>query len=259
MRRFILALLCCSIPAAPAFAWGQTGHRVTGAVADHYLSGLARAQIQLLLGTETLAQASTWPDDMRSDTAAFWQKTASPFHYVTIPAGRTHAQAGAPPEGDAVTALARFARTLRDPNASREEKRLALRFSIHIVGDLHQPLHAGRPGDRGGNDVKLSWFGEATNLHSVWDSKMIDSRQLSHSELAGWLAEAITPAQVVAWSSADPEVWIAESVALRETVYPAGPSPELSYAYAYQHGPALDGRLSRAGVRIAAYLNRIFG
>lgn len=259
MRRYVFALLCCAIPAGPAFAWGQTGHRVTGAVADHYLSGLARANIQLLLGTESLAQAATWPDEMKSDPAEFWQKTASPFHYVTVPTGSSRASAGAPPEGDGVTALARFAATLRNPNASLEEKRLALRFSIHIVGDLHQPLHAGRPGDRGGNDVKVSWFGDPSNLHSVWDSGMIDSRQLSHSELAGWLVAAIRPEQVVAWSSADPEVWIAESVALRETVYPAGVNPKLSYLYAYQHGAELDGRLSRAGVRIAAYLNRIFG
>ena len=259
MRRFILALLACALPATPAFAWGQTGHRVTGAVADHYLSGLARAHVRLLLGTETLAQAATWPDDMRSDPAPFWQRTANPFHYVTVPAGSTHAATGAPPEGDAATALARFAAVLRDPAASLEDKRTALRFSIHIVGDLHQPLHAGRPGDRGGNDVKVSWFGEATNLHSVWDSGLIDSRQLSHSELAGWLVGAIAPEQVVAWSNPDPEVWIAESVALRETVYPAGPAPKLSYAYAYQHGAELDGRLSRAGVRIAAWLNRVFG
>lgn len=259
MRRFILALLCSALPAAPALAWGATGHRVTGAVADRYLSGVARANVELLLGSEGLAQAATWPDDMRSDPAEFWQKTASPYHYVTVPTGKTHAEVGAPPEGDSVTALARFAQILRDPNASLADRRLALRFTIHIIGDLHQPLHAGRPGDRGGNDVKVSWFGEPTNLHSVWDSKMIDSRQLSHSELAGWLAGAITPDQVIAWSNPDPEAWIAESVALRETVYPAGPSPKLSYDYAYRHQQALDGRLSRAGVRIAAYLNKLFG
>jgi len=257
MRRIVIALLCCTLPAGPAFAWGQTGHRVTGAIADPYLSGVARARVRLLLGTESLAQAATWPDDMRSDPAEFWQKIASPWHYVTIPAGRTHAEAGAPPEGDAVTALARYRQVLRDPDASLDDKRLALRFTIHIIGDLHQPLHAGRPGDRGGNDVKVTWFGDQTNLHSVWDSGMIDSRQLSHSELAGWLAGAITPEQVIAWSSADPEVWIAESVALRETLYPA--SPKLSYAYAYQFGRALDGRLSRGGVRIAAWLNEVLG
>ena len=77
MRRFILALLCCAIPAGPAFAWGATGHRVTGAIAEQYLSGVARANVRLLLGTESLAQAATWPDDMRSDPAEYWQKTAS--------------------------------------------------------------------------------------------------------------------------------------------------------------------------------------
>lgn len=257
MRRFILAFLCFALPAGPALAWGQTGHRVTGAIAEQYLSGVARAHVRLLLGSESLAQASTWPDDMRSDPAEYWQKTASPFHYVTVPAGSSRAAAGAPPEGDAVTALERFAQVLRDPGASAADKRLALRFSIHIIGDLHQPLHAGRPGDRGGNDVKVTWFGEQTNLHSVWDSGMIDSRALSHAELAAWLTGAITPEQVIAWSNPDPEAWIAESVALRETIYPAG--PKLSYSYAHQHGAALDGRLSRGGVRIAAYLNRIFG
>ncbi|HEX8223482.1 MAG TPA: S1/P1 nuclease [Allosphingosinicella sp.] len=257
MRRFILALLCCALPASPALAWGQTGHRVTGAIAENYLSGVARANVRLLLGPESLAQAASWPDDMRSDPAEFWQKTADPWHYVTVPAGSTHAATGAPPEGDAVSALARFAATLRNPAASPADKRLALRFTIHIIGDLHQPLHAGRPGDRGGNNVKVSWFGAETNLHSVWDSKMIDSRQLSHSELAGWLAASIAPEQVIAWSNPDPAAWIAESVELRETVYPT--DPKLSYAYSYRYGGAVDARLSRSGVRIAAYLNRIFG
>jgi hypothetical protein len=257
MRRFILSALCCAIPASPAFAWGQTGHRVTGAIAENYLSGVARANVRLLLGSESLAQAATWPDEMRSDPAEFWRKTADPWHYVTVPAGSSRAAAGAPAEGDAVTALARFAETLRDPNSSAADKRLALRFTIHIIGDLHQPLHAGRPGDRGGNDVKVTWFGADTNLHSVWDSKMLESRQLSHSELAGWLAGSITLEQIIAWSNPDPAAWIAESVELRETLYPA--DPKLSYAYPYRYGSALDGRLSRAGVRIAAYLNRIFG
>jgi hypothetical protein len=257
MRRYVLALLCWALPACPAFAWGANGHRVTGAVADQYLSGVARANVRLLLGTESLAQAATWPDDMRSDAAEYWRKTANPFHYVTVPTGSRHDALAAPPEGDAVTALAGFAATLRDPKASVEDRRLALRFIVHIIGDLHQPLHAGRPGDRGGNDVKVTLFGEPTNLHSVWDSGLIDSRRLAYSELAAWLVGAITPEQVIAWSNPDPEAWIAESVALRETLYPA--DPKLTYAYAYRFGPTVDARLSRGGVRIAAYLNRLFG
>ena len=96
MHRFLAALLCFVVPAGPALAWGQTGHRVTGAVAERYLSGVARANVQLLLGTESLAEAATWPDDMKSDAAEFWRRTASPWHYVTVPQGQTYAEAGAP-------------------------------------------------------------------------------------------------------------------------------------------------------------------
>jgi hypothetical protein len=243
-------------PQSPAFAWGVTGHRVTGAIAEDNLSGVARANVRLILGTETLAQASTWPDEQRANPAEFWQKTASPWHYVTVPTGSDYTPALAPPEGDAVTALTRFTATLRDPQASLDDKRLALRFLVHIIGDLHQPLHAGRPGDRGGNDVAVTWFGKPTNLHAVWDSAMIDDRQLSWSELTAWLERAITPDQVIAWSDTRPTTWIAESARLRETIYPA--DPKLASAYAYQHRAAIDNRLSMAGVRIAAYLNWVF-
>jgi hypothetical protein len=243
-------------PQGPAFAWGAIGHRVTGAIAEDNLDGTARAHVRLILGDETLAQAATWPDEQRSDPAEFWQKTASPWHYVTVPAGTAYTTALAPPEGDAVTALTRFAATLRDPRASLADKQLALRFTVHIIGDLHQPLHAGRPGDRGGNLVAVTWFGKPTNLHALWDSAMIDDRQLSYLEMAAFLKHAITPAQVIAWDDVRPATWIGESVALRETIYPA--SPDLGFAYAWKNRQAVDTRLSMAGVRIAAYLNWVF-
>ncbi|TKV40706.1 S1/P1 Nuclease, partial [Sphingobium sp. MP9-4] len=197
MRKLILPLILLSIT-SPAFAWGPIGHRVTGAIADRNLSGVARANVQLLLGDEDLAQAATWPDDMKSDPADFWQKQASPWHYVTVREGDAYTSADAPPEGDAMSALARFTATLRDPAASMDDKRLALRFVVHIIGDLHQPLHAGGGNDRGGNDMKVSWFGRSTNLHSVWDSAMIEQRSLSYSELADWLARSITPREIIA-------------------------------------------------------------
>ena len=87
---------------------------------------------------------------MRSNPEHFWQEVAGPFHYVTIPEGKTYAEVGAPDEGDSVTALAQFRKVLLDPKASREQKQLALRFTVHIIGDLHQPLHAGNGTDRGG-------------------------------------------------------------------------------------------------------------
>ncbi len=253
----ILSLVTLSLlMTSPAQAWGPIGHRITGAIADENLSGLARANVGILLGSEDLAQGATWPDDMKSDPADFWQKKASPWHYVTVREGDDYKASDAPAEGDAMTALTRFTATLRDTRASLEDKRLALRFIVHIIGDLHQPLHAGGGNDRGGNDFKVTWFGRTSNLHSVWDSGMIEQRSLSYSEYAHWLSRAITPQQVISWSDIRPTTWLHESISLRKTIYPADPA--ISWVYAYQHREELDDRLGRAGVRIAAYLNWVF-
>ncbi|AEG49670.1 S1/P1 nuclease [Sphingobium chlorophenolicum L-1] len=249
---FALPLLA----ATPVQAWGPVGHRITGAIADRNLSGAARAQVQMLLGVEDLAEAATWPDDMKSDPAEFWRKTASPWHYVTVGEGDHYSPSDAPKEGDAITALKRFTATLRDARASVEDRRLALRFVVHILGDLHQPLHAGGGGDRGGNDVKVTFFGQATNLHSVWDSGLIEQRALSYSEHAAWLSRSIAPRDTIDWSASGPATWLRESIALRKTIYPA--DPDLSWDYVYRHRAELDDRLRRGGVRIAAYLNAIF-
>ena len=255
MRAILAALLIVLTP-ANALAWGQTGHRVTGAIAEPMLSRHAAREVRAILGNETLAEASTWADDMRSNPDAFWQTTANPWHYVTIPEGRTYDEVGAPAEGDAITALARFRDTLRDPNASPEEKQLALRFTLHIIGDLHQPLHAGNGTDRGGNDIRVTLLREPTTLHAVWDSGMIDRRQLSHTELTAFLTRRITPTLRRQWWEPDPLVWIAESAAIRDAIYPA--SDELSWDYAYEHRERLDARLMQGGVRMAAYLNTIW-
>jgi hypothetical protein len=254
--RAVIIVACLSVVATPAFAWGQNGHRVTGAIAEQHLTSQARQQVRALLGVETLAEASTWADEMRSDPSPFWQSTANPYHYVTVPSGKTYAQAGAPPEGDAVTALTRFSATLRDPRASVADKQLALRFIVHIVGDLHQPLHAGNGTDRGGNDRKVTYRGEETNLHSVWDTGLIEAQNLSYSEMAAWLGSKITPEMVASWNSADPNVWIGESAAVRDQLYPTGDA--ISSRYAYEQLPTVKRRLQQAGVRIAAYLNAVY-
>ncbi len=256
MNKPLLAALLLALAPAPALAWGKLGHRVTGQIAEAHIGKGTKAAIVSILGAEDLAEASTWPDDMRSSPEPFWQKTASPWHYVTVPAGKHYHEVGAPPEGDAFTALGRFARTLRDPKASRDEKALALRFVVHIVGDLHQPLHAGNGLDRGGNDVKVQWFGRATNLHAVWDSDIIEGEQLSFTEMTAWELRRTTPAERAAWATPDPHVWIAESAALRDRVYPFNPS--LSYKYGFDFLPTARQRLVQAGVRIAAYLDWVF-
>ena len=256
IARFLLALgaLLAAMNPASALAWGKTGHRAAAAIADRHLSGLARAHVRQILGVETLDEAATWPDEMRSNPDPFWQKTASPWHYVTV-AGMTYDRA--PPEGDALGAIRFFRNLLRDPRTSPEHRQLALRFIVHIVADLHQPLHVGRPGDRGGNDVKVKWFGRDTNLHAVWDSALVDEIGLSFTELADRLHRHTSSVDVIAWWNANPRDWISESAQLRERVYP-GDNAELSYDYVYRHTPTVELRLKQAGVRLAAYLNETF-
>jgi len=264
----LLAMSGLAFGAAPAAAWGPIGHRVTAQIAQDNVSGQTRARIAQILGHEELPEASTWPDEQRSNPDEFWLSTANPWHYVTLPVGDTPDDLVHPPEGDAVTALERFTATLRDPNASQTDKALALRFVVHIVGDLHMPLHVGKPGDRGGNDVRILWFDEPQNLHWLWDEGLILHQQLSFSEYAERLRARMTPAQVISWWDARPQTWLAESAALRDRIYPA-PSEKaelgteeapfnLRYQYAYDWTPDMELRLQQAGIRIAAYLDWVF-
>jgi hypothetical protein len=244
------------IAAAPAAAWGPTGHRITGLVADRYLSPRARAALVETLGTETLAEASTWADFMRSAEGTFWRVTSGPWHYVTVPDGKRYSEVGAPPQGDALSALARFEATLKDPKAPLSERQLALRFAIHIIGDLSQPFHVGNGSDRGGNDVKVRFFDRSTNLHAVWDSDLIDQERWSASEWAAMLDRRLTPDELRQWSSPDPQDWVADSAAIRPRLYPQG--PDLGWTYIYQHRQTLDAQLAKGGLRLAAWLNRTF-
>ena len=275
--KFLAALAAAAaLVPSPALAWGKTGHRVVAAIAQTQLSGLACAHIREILGPgENLVDAANWPDEMRSDPAKYWQKTTPPWHYVTLN-GIIYDQA--PREGDALEALEHFRKVLQDPSASLSDKQTALRFVVHIVGDLHQPLHVGKCCDRGGNEVKVTYFGKPTNLHSVWDTLLVDDENLSFSELADKLERHTTPQQVMDWWDINPHDWISESGELRDTLYPTAADmpkpdkaegkskrnskkprlPDLSYSYQYRFTPLLEQRLSQGGVRLAAYLNDIF-
>jgi hypothetical protein len=256
MFKKLLASLLLITVTPNVLAWGQTGHRVTGAIAEQHLTDKAKATIKKILGSESLAEASTWPDEMRSNPADFWQKTASPYHYVSVPEGKTYAEVGAPAQGDSASALKKFSTILKDKNSTKEQKQLALRFIVHIIGDLHQPLHAGNGTDRGGNDVRLKFFGQDSNLHRVWDSGLIDRQNLSYTEMTDWLSRRITKKLAKEWKVADPQVWITESTKIRDTIYPD--SDNISWDYNYQNINTVKTRLSQGGIRIAAYLNELF-
>ncbi|MFT7687975.1 MAG: hypothetical protein ACI9FB_003333 [Candidatus Azotimanducaceae bacterium] len=252
----LLNILFASLLLCPAIAlsWGQTGHRVSGAIASKYLNEEARNAIEKILPNESLAEASTYADEMKSNPSKYWQKTASPFHYITIPKGQKYKKA--PKQGDALSALKDFRKTLLDKQSSMDDKQLALRFTVHIIGDLHQPLHVGNGTDRGGNDRKLSFFRKDSNLHRVWDSGMIGQKKLSYTEWTSWLSQKISKEDVQAWYQADPRVWVKESATIRPGVYPD--SNSISYDYLYENMPIVKERLQKAGIRIAAYLNEIY-
>ena len=252
----ILFLLLSMTLSFQVLSWGQTGHRITGAIAEHYLTPQAQKAVNDLLVNEDMAEASTYFDEMKSNQSDFWQKTASPWHYVNVHKGKTYEQEGAPPEGDGVTALKMYSKMLKDPKTSIEDKKLALKFIIHIVGDLHQPFHTGTSEDHGGNKVKLNLFWQDTTLHRIWDEDLIDHQLLSYSEWTDWLCKKITDKQVQQWQTTDPKVWIAEGVKLRLSLYPK--KEKLSWNYQYQNLPIIKQRLEQAGVRLAFYLNELF-
>ncbi len=254
MRLLSLVLVLAISP--QVYSFGQTGHRVTGSIAELNLKPSTRQAIAKLIGPQSLAEVSTYVDEMRSDPAHFWQKTASPYHYITLPNGKSYQQVGTPPQGDALFALKKYSAVIKNKKSSTQDKQLALKFIVHIIGDLHQPLHVGRGDDRGGNDVKLKYFRKSSNLHRVWDSEIIDSKQLSFSEWTLWLNRQISESDKQDWYTADPMVWVKESKEIREKIYPE--KDQLGYRYTYENLPIIKQRLKQAGIRIAAYLDNLF-
>lgn len=240
----------------PAKAWGAQGHRVAGSLAEQHLGPVAQKAVAGMLGSESLASASTWADRMRSDPSPFWQTTAGSFHYVSPSASGRYHPGDAPPAGDAYTALADFADAIRDDSLPLAERQLALRFSIHIVQDLHQPLHAGVRKDRGGNDFKVSFDGNDSNLHRVWDSGLLSAAQRSDREWIVHFDQAFSEAERNAWQETDPLVWIRESAELSRLIYPD--SAVLDRRYVERHRETVERRLVQAGVRTAAWLNALF-
>jgi hypothetical protein len=236
-----------------AFSWGATGHRATGYIADKYLNKKARKALERILGGQSLAIASTWMDEVRADST---YRHMDDWHWVTIPDGLTYEQTEKNPNGDIIMTLERVIAELKSKKLSPREEAERIKILIHLVGDIHQPLHVGRP-DRGGNDVKVNWFRSESNLHRVWDSDMIDDTKLSYTELAESLDKP-SLAQIQAWQKHTVRDWANESVGYRPQVYNYG-NGRLGYAYSYNYFPIVRERLLQAGIRLAGVLNEIYG
>ncbi|MFY0651251.1 MAG: S1/P1 nuclease [Cyclobacteriaceae bacterium] len=255
MRKTLLILVFISLVLPQTSSgWGKTGHRVVGQIAYNHMTKKARKNIQKFLGNESLANAGNWMDFIRSDKDYDHQ---TPWHYCTIPDSLTYEEAGAPEEGDVIIALEKIIGELKSKNFSENEL-WAIRCLAHLIADIHQPLHVGNGKDRGGNDLKLKYMYQNSNLHRVWDSGMIDHQQLSFTEYTATIDFA-TPSQVEQWQKVGVREWALESKSYREQVYEIPEDKFLTYKYTFDNIETVNLRLLQAGIRLAGILNDIYG
>ena len=236
--------------------WGKTGHRTMGEIATKHLSKKAAKKISALLGGESLAFVSTYADEIRSDDA--YRKYA-PWHYVSFPFGARYEDTPKNKKGDIIVGIQNCIDVLKDATSSQKDKEFYLRMLVHFIGDLHMPLHVGLKEDRGGNSFKVKWFGKQTNLHSVWDTKIIEGYEMSYTELTSNV-DALSKKEIQTIQSGAVTDWMYESRALCEDVYAhTNVGDNLGYKYMYRYVNVTRKQLQKAGLRLAGILNQIYG
>ncbi len=257
----IVAILALLISPGPLWSWGRLGHRASSMLADSRLTPAAVAAIRDLLepGAD-LADISTWADRQREVPGT------GPWHYVNVPiTASRYDPKFCQPVGCVVSEIEDFRRVLLNPKAARKEKQLALKFFVHFLEDLRQPVHVGDNGDRGGNDLQLRWFDVGTNLRRLWDSQIIERYSRDEAQWAQELNALATKEKSIEWLRGSPADWATESLAAAKLLYRQPgtqnllkPGTKLSEEY-YQFAlPIVRLQLARAGVRVAAMLNQIF-
>lgn len=252
MVRMIVAsaALWAAVP-VQAWAWGGEGHRIVAAIAQTQLSPGARMEIGQLLAQEpgaTLESISTWADEVRSPSTARW-------HYVNIErqaACNYSVQRDCAGDQCVVEAIRRQSAVLASP-ASSGARLQALKYLVHLVADVHQPLHAGHADDRGGNQYQVQTGGHGTNLHALWDSGLIDAWPGGVQELR--LSATRQAAAIPAVTAIEPERWAEEScrIVASADFYPSGHKVDATYTARWMR--VLPDRLALAGQRLAALLN----
>lgn len=259
-RKIILAGLFFYIPLF-SMAWGMQGHRIVGEIAESYLTPKAKLAIQQILGNESIAMSSNWADFIKADSSYNY---LGAWHYINLKDGLTSkevkAYLAADTITDAYTKLNFVVKQLKNKQLSKDKQLMYLRLLIHIVGDIHQPMHVSREEDLGGNKIKVMWFNQPTNLHSVWDESLINSQQLSYTEFTK-VINHVTPAQRAAWQKQPESDWFYESYQIAQKLYSEIKQPDqrLSYRYIFDHIQTVNTQLLKAGVRLAGVLNELFG
>ena len=269
MRRTIIMLLSIImlLNATSASAWGPKGHDIVAAIAEQHLTPKAKKNISKLLDGKSIVYYSSWMDSIQN--SPYWEdgyNQTKTWHYANVDKGMTYQTMPKNPAGDVLTGLEFLTKELTEnyDNLTDSMRVDYLKMVVHMVGDLHCPMHAGRLSDRGGNGMKIRWFGQNTSLHSLWDSKIIESaRQWSHTE---WVKHLDRTSKKYKKSimRGTYEEWFMDTVAgaasLYEYVENMGvENPNLSYQYVYDFSPLLEDRLLVGGYRLAYVLNMIFG
>lgn len=261
------------------FAWGARGHRIVADIAAQHLTPETAQWVKLLLSGRSLEAVANNPDKERQNP--LW-KCAEPFHFVNIDDGLTYQASKKNPGGDIVVSLEYFTALLSDPKKSTAESVMALTWLVHLVGDLHQPLHSGRSCDKGGNKIDVLWLGKTSNLHKVWDSQIFSKLRWSDKAHAAYLEGSQKFERRE--NSMNFVAWAEETIPLRPQIYTCYQKdgccrPEsackngsasfgacsklrteparLGYQYLEEHKPILDAQLYLAGRRLAELLNAI--
>jgi hypothetical protein len=268
-RILIVALSWFLIVVEPArlWAWGKEGHIIVAAIAQQHLTPAAQQGVQRLLGSAHMYDddIANWADMIRPS-----RRETAPWHFIDIPisSNALDMSRDCANRDCVVDKIEDFRQTLMDPAAARSERVDALKFVVHFMGDIHQPLHCEDNGDRGGNNIHVHYAGPngKPNLHAVWDSSIIEDAmgERSPTEYAAALDDSITQAQIDQWlAQSDPADWATESHKIAQTVYgeftiPSHGTLQLPNEYGAAHKGIVDLQLQRAGIRLAKVLNDAF-
>ena len=238
---------------ATNYDWGKTGHRVVGEVASSHLTTKAKRGIEKLLGVDDLALVANFADDIKSDNR---YREFSAWHYVNFETDYENEPKSK--DGDIITGINYCIEVIKNKSSLKADKIFYLKMLVHLIGDLHQPLHVGRASDKGGNDIQVRWFNDGSNLHRVWDENMIDFYAMSYTELAQSI-DTKTKKEIKQLQAGSLLDWVYETKVLANKVYASAEVGEkLRYDYMYLHFDTVKQQLQKGGLRLAKVLNELF-
>ena len=251
----LLLLLMVQLSFGNSIFWSKTGHRVIGEIAQQELSGKTKRALQKLLDGQDLASISNFADEIKADRSF---RKFSAWHFANIPADKDYTDVEPSPYGDLVAGIQKCMEIIKNKSSSRADKVFYLKMLVHLIGDLHQPMHVGRLEDKGGNDLQLQWFGRGSNLHKVWDANMINDYGMSYSELANSIPK-MGKNQIIAIQKGTVLDWVEESQEIANKLYESvGVGEKLAYSYSYKWWGTVESQLQKGGLRLAKVLNEIF-